>query len=79
MEHAAGARAHLLQDREHVIQRAPLVDHDREAHLVGERDLGAEPALLVRARRVVAEEVEPGLADRDHARVRARDRASASR
>src|SRR5436309_77000 len=63
MEYAAGGGSRCLQDREHVVARAALVDHERQAQLVGQRDLGSEPALLVLARGVVTIEIEPGLAD----------------
>ncbi len=46
------------------------MDHERLARLARERDLRGERALLVRARRAVAVEVEAGLADRDAALVR---------
>ena len=43
------------------------MDHDGLAELVGERELRLEQPLLRVVRRVVAEVVEPGLADRDGA------------
>ena len=45
------------------------MDHERLAELVRDLDVGAEGALLVGAGRVVAVVVEPGLADREAARV----------
>ena len=44
-----------------------VVDHEREAEAVRERDLRAERDLLLGARRVVVVEVEAGLPDADHA------------
>ena len=46
------------------------VDDDGFAGVGRERELGVEELLLRRRRRVVAEVVETGLADRDRARVR---------
>ena len=39
VQHAARGRPHLLEDRERVLERRALVDHDRQAQLVGEREL----------------------------------------
>jgi len=52
VEHAARLAARLLEDAEHVLESAPLVDDDRQPDLVRERDLRAEPTPP--ARRVVA-------------------------
>ena len=46
------------------------MDHDRLAELGGELELGGEEPPLVVGRRVVAEPVEPGLADGDRLRMR---------
>ena len=46
------------------------MDHDRLAELVGERELPVEQPALRVVRRVVAEVVEAGLADRDRPVVR---------
>src|SRR4051812_8682826 len=49
---------------------AARVDHDRLPELGGELELGSEEAMLVVSRRVVAKEVEPGLAHPDGLRMR---------
>ena len=54
-----------------VVLRRARVDDERLAVVAGDLDLGEERALLVVARRAVAVVVEPGLADRATARVRA--------
>ena len=57
------------QRGDRVVLRRARVDHERLAHLAGQRDLVRERALLIGPRRVVAEVVEAGLADRAHVRV----------
>ena len=55
--------------RDRVVLGRARVDDERLAELARELDLRGERALLVGARRVVAVVVEPGLADREAARV----------
>jgi hypothetical protein len=69
VQHAAGLRARLLEHGHRALVLAALVDDHRQSDLVGERELHAEPFDLRLDRRIVAEGVEPDLADRDHARV----------
>src|SRR5207247_4777982 len=72
MQHTARLGPRLLEDLEHLVAGAALVDHEGETQLRGERDLGAEPLLLRLARGVIAVEVEPCLADGDDTRVAGR-------
>ena len=58
------------QRGEGVVVGVARVDHDRLAELGRDLELGFEEAALVVVRRVLAEVVEAGLADRDGARVR---------
>ena len=63
-------RSRVIGERgERVVVRRARVDHDRLPELGGELELGGEESPLVVARRVVAEPVEPGLADRDRLRM----------
>src|SRR5207244_9691151 len=62
---------HLVraQDLRKARMRIARVQKERSSELNTELELGDEPFLLVRMRRVVAVEVEPALPDRDHARM----------
>ena len=64
--HPVGARP---QRGDRVLLRRARVDDQRLAGGAGEVDLGVEGALLIGARRVVAEVVQAGLADRAAARM----------
>ena len=59
----------LAQDGDRVVLGGARVDHERLARRARELDLRVEGALLVGARRAVAEEVQAGLADRGAAGV----------
>ena len=58
---------HLFKNAHHVLARAALVDHHRQPHFVGERQLRAEPPFLLFTRGVVTEKVHSGFADRHDA------------
>src|SRR5262249_28225341 len=59
----------FLEDLRAAVVRLAAVDDDRERSLAREPDLTAEEALLDVPRRLLAVEVESGLADRDDGRL----------
>ena len=64
--HRPPERGELLDD---VALALPAVDHHRQAALVGQVEVAAEPVLLDWKRRLVPVAVEPRLADGDHPRA----------
>ena len=69
MQHDRHPLGAIAEDRERVVLGLARVDDDGEPDPPGEVDLCLERAPLVGARRVVAEVVEAGLADRADRRV----------
>ena len=69
-------RAVSGQDRQHVLVRVPVVDHQRLACLLGDLDVRPEPVSLHLRRGVVPVVVQPGLTDRPDLRQRGQPRRS---
>ena len=69
MQHDRHPLGPIAEDRERVLLGLARVDDDREPDPPGDIDLRLERAPLVGARRVVAEVVEAGLADRADRRI----------
>ena len=71
MEHGPVGRADACEGLEHLVVGVAIVDLHRDAVLLGEGDVRFEAEELRRqAVALGAEEVEPGLTDRAHARLR---------